>query len=101
MPRHKHADVIHAYAEGDEIEVYDKRIGWDTVPWPSFYPSLKYRIKPKTVKKEGWVNVYSAQNYTNLAGLTSSAYQTKERADLEADSNRVACVRIEWWEEEQ
>jgi hypothetical protein len=93
MPRHKHADVIHAYAEGDEIEVYDKRIGWDTVPWPSFDPSLKYRVKPKIVKKEGWVNIYSD---TISGGII---YPTKEKAISTASRDITATVRIEWEEE--
>jgi hypothetical protein len=46
----------------------------------------------KTVKKEGWVNIY---NRFDIAG----AYKTKEDADIAAERNRIACIRIEWEEE--
>lgn len=47
--RHKHADVIHAWAEGAEVQC--KREGrWETDFDPNFFDSLEYRIKPKTGK---------------------------------------------------
>ena len=48
--RHKHADVIIAWAEGEEIEwregISNK---WKPVNWsnPSFGGHMEYRIKPK------------------------------------------------------
>lgn len=96
MARHKHADVIHAYAEGDEIEVYDERIGWDTVPWPSFDPSLKYRVKPKIVKKEGWIALYENgyNGFPACCGIYGSASQAREICGVTPQ-----IVRIEWEEE--
>ena len=45
--RHKHADLIHAWAEGAEIQILTGS-KWEDVPGPSFGEKLKYRIKPKT-----------------------------------------------------
>jgi hypothetical protein len=89
--RHKHADVIIAWANGEEIELWG---GDEWVPWlvkkPPHYLDHSYRIKPKRIKKEGWVNVYRND-------LTM--HDTKEKADECASALRVACVRIEWEEE--
>lgn len=91
--RHKHADVIHAWAEGEEIEVRrgTEWLTWDRPDAPSFNEMNQYRVKPKTVKKEGWVNVYSTS--------TACISPTKEVADRHACPQRKACIRIEWEEE--
>jgi len=43
--RHKHADLIHAWAEGAEIEIFNCG-KWVVVQHPTFSGSLEYRIKP-------------------------------------------------------
>jgi len=43
--RHKHADLIHAWAEGAEIEIFNCG-QWVAVQHPTFSGSLEYRIKP-------------------------------------------------------
>ena len=56
MDRHIHADLIHAWAEGAEIEYWfegDKE--WYKTWSPSFDPDTKYRIKPK--EPEWWENI--------------------------------------------
>jgi len=54
--------------------------------------------KPKIVKKEGWINIYST-TYGNSAG--GGVYPTKEEADNFAGHTRTACIKIEWEEEEK
>lgn len=99
--RHKHADIIHAWAEGEEIE-YRAIPGegeWCTLP-PSamtWCDIAEYRIKPKIVKREGWVNVYKAGPI--WAAALSHAFYTKKEADQDTVCDRVACIRIEWEEE--
>lgn len=90
MARHKHADVIHAWAEGEEVEILDNG-QWIDAKTPNFCTMYEYRIKPKTVKREAWVNIYTAEE--------CFAYPTKEKADSWASDNRKACIRIEWEEE--
>ena len=88
--RHIHADVIHAWAEGEEIEFKNACGEWQLVTWsPEPY---EYRIKPKIVKKEGWLSIYGAYDVY--------WYATKELADKNARHDRKACIRIEWEEEE-
>lgn len=94
MSRHKWADIIHAWAEGATIQVkvndgYDK--AWIDIETnnPTFYPSNEYRIKPKTIKREGWVNINSYQ----------SVFATKEDAEAQSFSGCIATVKVEWEEE--
>lgn len=47
--KHKHADLIHAWADGAGIEYWDCRHAeWVFVPTPSFHSDVQYRIKPQT-----------------------------------------------------
>lgn len=97
MPRHKHADVIIAWANGEEIEFRNMDIEhWFPMNQanPMWYEYTEYRIKPKIVKREGWVNVYNEL----IAG--GSIYPTKEKAIVAARPVApCATVRIEWEEE--
>ena len=44
--RHKHADLIHAWAEGAEIEIRrDKDTPWEKTAAPKWYSEFEYRIK--------------------------------------------------------
>ena len=88
--RHRHADVIIAWANGEEIEYELAPGNWIPVVCPSWNLSINFRIKPKRVKKEGWVNVYPE-------GMTSmSIYKTMAVANEWASKSRIACIRIEW-----
>ncbi len=56
MTKHKHADLIHAWADGAEIQTND--IGeWRDVVEATyiFNPHFEYRIKPK--EPEWWENI--------------------------------------------
>ena len=55
MGRHEHADLIHAWAEGAEIQIMKSPEKWRTVKSPSFLSSIEYRIKPK--EPEWWENM--------------------------------------------
>lgn len=94
--RHKHADVIHAWAEGEEIEIFYNG-QWIDAKTPNFCAMYEYRIKPKVVKREGWVNIYPSKRYTAYVGYV---FETQEAADRNEDDGRAACIRIEWEEEQ-
>ncbi len=54
--RHKHADLIIAWAEGAEIE-FKSVICWAPVKDPIWYMQGEYRIKPRKPRRF-WVNLY-------------------------------------------
>jgi hypothetical protein len=45
--KHKHADLIHAWADGAEIQVYCNDSTWEDVDYPAWGGGIKYRIKPE------------------------------------------------------
>lgn len=99
--RNKHYDVIVAWAAGEEVQYYQAiSESWEDFRndryAPRFDPDIPHRIKPK--KKEGWVNVYR-----NSGGPSGIFYATQAEADIhqKLDNSRVACVRIEWSEEDE
>ena len=53
--RHKHADIIHAWAEGADIEIKNEDGEWVLQIYPLFYPRDEYRIKPK--EPEWWEDI--------------------------------------------
>ena len=91
--KHKHYDVIVAWAAGEEIQ-YELKGSWIDINEPDWYETINYRIKPKRVKKEGWVNVYK--------GSLLAVHTVKDVADDARiiGKERIACIRIEWEEEE-
>lgn len=48
LKRHPHADIIHAWAEGQEIQFLCSSGKWVTIGNPEWSLEAKYRIKPKT-----------------------------------------------------
>lgn len=56
MKRHIHADVIHAWAEGAEIEFKNSAFPeWTAENYPCWHDGNEYRIKPK--EPEWWENI--------------------------------------------
>jgi hypothetical protein len=97
--KHKHYDVIVAWAAGEEIQYFwgFQWRDWEETSCPGFAGTAEWRIKPKRVKKEGWVNVYKG-------GHRPDYFETYEEAIAYSPFNkqgvRVATIRIEWEEEE-
>jgi len=96
--KHPHYDVIVAWAAGEEIQHLNKITGtWIDSGDPVWTSGAEYRIKPKRVKKEGWVNVYKG-------GHRPDYFETYEEAIAYSPFNkqgvRVATIRIEWEEED-
>ena len=54
MRQHKHAELIKAWADGAEIEVYRPSLKcWKHMETPLWYDYKKYRIKPKPYATAG------------------------------------------------
>jgi len=45
MKKHKHADLIKKWADGEKIQAYDG-VKWVDVQSPVWMPESKYRVKP-------------------------------------------------------
>ena len=77
--KHKHADLIHAWADGAEIQFTDHvTIQWTDTTHPAWGSVVDYRIKPDPPKEpiRAWANVYQEgiklhekQTGTTLAAL--------------------------------
>lgn len=90
--KHKHYDAIVAWAAGEEIE-YQTALGvWKPSCGPPLNEFETFRIKPKRIKKEGWVAVYGG-DFTS-----ERIHQTKSECVANCPS-AIAYVRIEWEEE--
>ena len=61
--RHTHAELIHLWAEGAEIEFRITSSDWLTIESPSWDSDNIYRVKPKLVKKTLWVQVWDTSGY--------------------------------------
>ena len=99
MKPHKHCELIKAWADGAEIQ----RRKYASNEWvdtdPDWRVGTEYRIKPRTVKRVGWVNIYRAPGGTD----TRNAYgvhPTEEIANTFAGDGCVATLRVAWEETE-
>ena len=45
--KHKHADLIHAWADGAQLQGRSKYVDWKDVKDPSWNEDWQYRIKPE------------------------------------------------------
>lgn len=76
---HKHAAVIHAFADGAEIQGrFDSYSQWGDMDNPSFLPDWQYRVKPApvTVAVECWAVILNH-------GLGGCIYKTEASARRE------------------
>ena len=94
--RHKHADVIIAWAEGKDVQVWDKTFRkWGDVPGtPTWREEWEYRIKPLTKKYR--VALFKDDSYT----CTSTA-DTQWRAETLEKSPSFVRWLTDWIEYEE
>ena len=98
MTRHKHCEVIHAYAEGAEIQYRTEDGTWSDIQNPSFCANGEYRIKPRTVKREGWINIWSINQARTcgVIGVGGNVFDSEELA--KENMSGGATIKIEWKE---
>lgn len=102
MARHRHADLIHAWAEGATIQYFSTTNGdWTDIKCPSWYEEEEYRIKP--AKREGWIRVYKEHPEDERVRCGYIVYPTKQALFDHLNESGcareiVAAVKIEWEE---
>ena len=76
--KHKHCEVIKAWADGARIE-YKPSNMWVEAQFPQFNPIFEYRVmkEHKTIKVQGWLNIYADGYYSKI-------YESKEIAERES-----------------
>jgi len=71
MKKHKHCEVIKAWADGNEIQYrLDGLDKWYNISQPSFSTDFQYRVKPKYIVKE--LDVYLT--YSNTVDYIENGY---------------------------
>lgn len=95
--RHKHADLIHAWAEGAEIQKFCGDGWYNDSDTPEWFEDCEYRIKPRTVKCEGWAAVY--KHFNGVSHLYDRIYASKDDAENDCPS-ATDIIKIEWEEKE-
>lgn len=108
--RHKHCDLIIAWANGAEIQFFNDD-EWVNCTNPSWDEDVHYRVEPKLVKREGWVCIcigpgdLSSHRVRRVDQDIYSTIEEAEEAGQEAadigPAWRGATARIEWLEEEE
>ena len=92
--RHKHADLIHAWCEGAEIEYKVHNGGWVALEHPSWNDQNEYRIKPEEkqpIVRWLWAKLVLGE------WLISPVFRSKEEASKTFDG-QVIC--LEWSRQE-
>ena len=102
MTRHIHADLIHAWADGAEIQWQEEDGTWHDLENPTWGASCVYRIKPRIVKREGWMNIYPMNGGpSDFIASTGHVFSSYEAAiECNRENKRLATVKIEWEEEQ-
>lgn len=65
--KHKHCDLIKAWADGAEIQVRTGTSRWQNASHPNWSPDCEYRIKPRIFEVGRW---YPIRHKTNLRVVT-------------------------------
>lgn len=75
MKPHKHAEIIKAWADGAEIEVLNKNIGWNDVVTPFWRLDRTYRVKPEPKLDEiRYIAIENLARKDQSANLTTTLY---------------------------
>lgn len=93
--KHKHAELIIAWANGAQIQIKDKQTGWeDLCSTPSWRNDFEYRIKPE--EKKPVVRYLWAFKTTSGWQATSSFYTDIEVVNTNPDRVKLEYTRTEF-----
>ena len=97
--RHKHADVIIAWAEGKDVQVWDEgaKCWCDVVKAIPFFMGDKYRIKPPAKKYRVALFRFSSE----AASAYTACTDIQEEADSYEQHGRFVRWLTDWVEYEE
>lgn len=95
MKPHKHAEVIHAWADGAEVQMKWESAGWQDSTDPVWYPEWEYRIKPAE-KVVRWLWAWQPIG-TNWSFISEHRYTDEE---VKAALKDGTFTKLEWSREE-
>lgn len=88
--KHKHCELIKAWADGAEIQV-NAGCGWEDCLVPQWKPHAEYRIKPE--EKKPVVRWLWAARVKNGAPVTACMYSEEE---AKTKSITETHIKLEW-----
>lgn len=95
MGKHKHAEVIKAWADGAQVQL-KRHDGWIDEPDPHWIPNFYYRIKPAE-KVVRWL--WLSKQYDGM-WHTGTTYMTENQAHDYFGVYRQKYKKLDWSREE-
>jgi hypothetical protein len=93
--KHKHADLIHAWADGAEIQL--KAIdGWRDIQRPHWHDNNDYRIKPKpdVVLLGAVLETGEAGCFTTYASHEDSSFPDNLRLTFDGETGKLKSAEV-------
>lgn len=93
MTRHKHADLMIAYANDTSLAIEaNDGIGWYEVDAPAWSKYMQYRIKPES--KKAYVYMYNSKSLTQWVAVSSPFYSNLVESRLRILNNGYEATEI-------
>jgi hypothetical protein len=87
--KHKHAELIHAWADGAQIQYNHWGSAWKDSTSPTWDKNFQYRIKPE--EKQPVVRWLWAKEHIGGEWMISPVFRSKEEA-LKTFAGQVICL---------
>ena len=98
MGKHKHAEIIKAWADGATIEYFNTlEQQWQRLDGSDFYPQLKYRVKPAE-KVVRWLWAFYSVSQARWVAI--GAYMTEDAAHDYFGLRARNYKKLDWSREE-
>jgi len=90
--KHKHADLIHAWADGARIEYLDKQNGvWEETTSPWWDEAAVYRVKPKA---PAYFEETARLNWDRHFNLYVGAGEPNMKFTFEAETGKLISAEV-------
>jgi hypothetical protein len=96
MIKHKHVEVIHAWADGAQVQVKWDGVDWQDSKDPAWFTEWEYRIKPAE-KVVRWL--WLSKQYDGM-WHTGTTYMTENQAHDYFGVYRQKYKKLDWSREE-